>query len=135
MVQDKKARPRPKPDHGSTPKGRGNPERPADQRDTRITRSGQGESEGFNRDRKARGKLAAAVIIQSLKDMCQDSDAGEIDILNWSSTESFETICESAGMDSSEVRSLVEELHELPIRIRRDFLISRMQKRISPNDQ
>jgi len=67
--------------------------------------------------------------------MCQDSDAGEIDILNWSSTESFETICESAGMDSSEVRSLVEELHELPIRIRRDFLISRMQKRISPNDQ
>ena len=135
MVQDKKAGPRPKPDNGSTPEGRSDPERPADKRDTRIARSGQREPEGFRRDRKARGKLAAAVIIQSLKDMCQDSDAGEIDILNWSSTESFETICESAGMDSSEVRSLVEELHELPIRIRRNFLISRIQKRISPNDQ
>lgn len=70
------------------------------------------------------------MIIQSLKDMCQDSDAEEIDILNWSSTESFEIICVSAGMDSSQVRSLVEELHNLPVRIRRDFLISRVEERL-----
>ena len=132
MVQNKKTRSRPKPDNGSPSKGRSDPERPADKRDTRISRPRQGGAQSFNSNRKAGGRLAAAVILQSLKDMCQGSDAGEDEILDWSSSDSFETVCKSAGMDAGMVRELIKEMHGLPYRVRKDFLISRIRLTTKP---
>lgn len=72
------------------------------------------------------------MILQSLKDMCQGSDAGEDEILDWSSSDSFETVCKSAGMDAGMVRELIKEMHGLPYRVRKDFLISRIRLTTKP---
>jgi hypothetical protein len=129
MVQDKKARLGPEFDNGLASKDSGDRERPADQRDTRISSSRQRESESEDYNLKSKSRLASAIILQSLKDLCAGNPKEEAEIKEWASSDSFVDVCKSASMNYELVRDLMQELCDIPKRIRRDILLNRLKNK------
>lgn len=129
MVQIEKARPRSEFDHGLAAENSGDQERQADQGDSCDSSVGQGESQVKHRDLPAFRRLAAAIILQALKDLCA-TDKHDKEIIEWSNTRAFDFHCEGAGIDQDMVLDMIDSLYELPVRLRRDVMTKNLSKRL-----
>ena len=129
MVQIKETRSRSEPDHGFASENWRDQERQTDQGDSCNSPIGQGKSKSKHRDIPAFKRLAAAIILQALKDLCA-TDKHDEEIMQWSSTRAFDFHCEGAGIDQDMVLDMIDTLYELPVRLRRDVMTKNLNKRV-----
>ena len=127
MVSDKKAGLGSKLNHGLVTESPSDRERQADQRDPRSTPPRQREPKGGHNDSEVKRKLAAAIVLQSLKDLCLSEDY-DFEIADWSKTKRFSDLCDVAMINPGKVKSLIERLNSFPQRIRSDYMKKKIKE-------
>ena len=113
---------RPFSDFRLASKGGRNKKRQANQGDTFEVEIGSRESEIKDSTDSASRRLWTAVLVQSFKDLCSLSDKISNEVFEWSLTEDFEAVCDSAGVDIDKSRMVFRNLKRLDPEIRNQMM-------------
>ena len=129
MVRDSKARLGRVSDHGSSSGGSSDKERSADKDYQSLSPIGQGESPISDSSEEAIRNLNASAITQAVKDLCSDAKKDHKHtwdrIIDWAESSFFEEVCDCAGINVDTSRDMLKELHDMPLRIRRELVKKR----------
>ena len=122
MVRNKKTRSGHNVDNGSSSGLQGDPERQADKGDKSLSSTGQEQFKINHQIKQGIVRLNAAVLIQAMKDLCSDKESTVHGVVIWTTKPMFREVCDIAGVEHESVADRIEEISDMPLRIRRDLV-------------
>ena len=130
MVQDEKTRPRHIIDNGSSSRGSSNKKRSPDKSDKGLPPTRQDTAQVNYRIKAGLARLNSAVLAKAAKDLCDSNQVSVEKVLDWTNTGMFREVCKIAGFDHEKTASRMKFIADMPLRVRRDLIHSKIHNSI-----